>query len=536
MAVTESELARSPAITRLLVWPRVSYAAAALMLTLFGVEALFFVSHSYLNRDEGWYLLSGQLAYHGALPYRDFPYFQMPLVPYVFGLAALLDPTITSGRLVAAILGGVSVALVFYIGQRIGGVFTATMAALLLLVTPDFMLASTTARAEAVVVPLTLLAAAIALRHPTGLIGFAGPPAVLLIATAARLTFLPAFAVALAYCYWRSRPSRSEAIAGTTAILAVGLIVALPLLLAPPGRALFDVWTAQALRNGQFDPVISGAYAMLSRRTAFLSVPVGTFFVVLVPALFLAVRLGHMWKDGWRPSRIGFGGDPFANDFALLVLAILLWLPFAGFDHQETRYFVPSFALLSIVAADLLARGRRGVLHESMHLLPAVFVILFAGHALFGLAAVGESLDKNDVRETADAGTYIRLLTPPDQQIVTLNPTLALAAGRPLPDSLVMGQFSFWPRFSDARASAAGVVNVARLENEMLDPRTAVIAFDDYDLQLIARFRDEDPLVDPLAPWPYKLFPSLAGQFETARTIDRFGQFAGTLYILRRTT
>jgi hypothetical protein len=86
----------------------------------------------------------------------------------------------------------------------------------------------------------------------------------------------------------------------------------------------------------------------------------------------------------------------------------------------------------------------------------------------------------------------------------------------------------------DATARRDGVVNAALLDQLMLDPRTKVIALDDYDLGLIAQARDEDPAVTSNAAWPFKLFPDLIGQFRLVETEPDFGQFSGTLYILER--
>jgi hypothetical protein len=220
----------------------------------------------------------------------------------------------------------------------------------------------------------------------------------------------------------------------------------------------------------------------------------------------------------------------------IIALATALWLPFAGFDHQEARYFVPSLALLSIIAADVFVRGVRGMLDDTMRLLPAALVVLLVAHALFQLGPLRETLDPDDVRETGTAGQYIAGLMTPDERFVAFNPTLAVSSGRTLAPSLEMGQFSFWPQMSDDRARAVGVVNVSLLERVMLDPSTQVIALDDYDLSLIARFREEDQLVPERLAWPYKLFPSLIGRFQLVRRFDNFGQFAGTLYVLERAT
>src|SRR5581483_9989701 len=101
-----------------------------------------------------------------------------------------------------------------------------------LLMTPEFMMASVSARSEAIVIPLTLAALAVALRYPRGLPGFVLPPALLLIASGARLTYLPVFALALPYCYLRARPSRRDAATGGAALLALAGTMSAPFVIA----------------------------------------------------------------------------------------------------------------------------------------------------------------------------------------------------------------------------------------------------------------------------------------------------------------
>jgi hypothetical protein len=337
----------------------------------------------------------------------------------------------------------------------------------------------------------------------------------------------------LAFCWWRARPSGREAIAGGGALAALAGALAIPFLLSPPSRVVFNIWTAQADRNGQFLPDPTPLYDTFTQRVWFLQIPADVFFVAIIPAALVVACAYLAWRDGWRIRPPSFGGDAMSNRLAMIAFAVLLWAPFAGFDHQEARYFVPSFALLSLVAADTVVASARGARGASMRLVPPLFCALFAAHALFGLALLPQSLDRSDVRQTADAGAFMRDIGR-DGNVVTLNPSLALASGMPLPPALTMGQFSFWPAYSDERAVDAGVVNVDRLEALMLDPHTTVIALDDYDLGLIARFQGEAVSARPTDPWPFKLFPSLKSQYVVAREVANFGQFAGTLYILVR--
>lgn len=500
-------------------------------------EALLFVATAYMNRDEGWYVLSGRLVLAGRVPYRDFPYFQAPLVPYVFALPQLLfGSTLLVGRVLAAALGAVAIGIVAHLARRLGGREAAAVALVLLLVTPDYLLATTTARSEALVIPLVLAALLVALRWPDGFVGFAVPPLLLLLASAARLTCLPAFVLAVGYCYWRARPSRRELVAGAALLAAGAVALSAPFLLLDWRHTLFDVWGAQAARNGQFQLEPRNLATQVVSRIWFAKLAATSFFVVIVPMVVLAAVAWERWRQGWRPSRPGLHGDRLSNYLLMTVFALLLWLPFAPFDHQESRYFIPSFAVLSIVVADGAIRASRGAFGEVARFLPPLFAALLAAHVLFQLPVALELLDARhpQLQETGQAGAYIRSLVPEGERFLTLNPTLAVAAGRDVPPPLEMGQFAYWPALDSDAARRRDVVNRALLSKMMRDPSLRVIAFEDYDLNLIWDTSSDVPEAPADTEWPFQVFPQLRRDFELVRKFERFGQFRGTLYVLVR--
>ncbi len=75
VAPRDDPRATSDTVAHALGW--VAIAAVALTAALAG----FFVLRGRLNADEGWYLYSARLVYRGQLPFRDFSFTQMPLLP-----------------------------------------------------------------------------------------------------------------------------------------------------------------------------------------------------------------------------------------------------------------------------------------------------------------------------------------------------------------------------------------------------------------------------------------------------------------------
>lgn len=51
---------------------------------LLAAAGVYFVHYGRLNHDEGWYLYAARLILDGQLPYRDFAFYQSPLLPIVY--------------------------------------------------------------------------------------------------------------------------------------------------------------------------------------------------------------------------------------------------------------------------------------------------------------------------------------------------------------------------------------------------------------------------------------------------------------------
>jgi hypothetical protein len=88
-----------------------------LVLFVLSVEAS---RHRFVDADEGFYLLAARLVFHHKLPYVDFLYTQMPLLPYIYGLWMLLwGESWLSGRLFSACLtAGLGVLLYVHVCSR----------------------------------------------------------------------------------------------------------------------------------------------------------------------------------------------------------------------------------------------------------------------------------------------------------------------------------------------------------------------------------------------------------------------------------
>ncbi len=100
-------------------------------IALFLVETVVCVAFGPLNADEGWYLYSSQLVFQGLLPYRDFAYTQMPLLPYVYGLPQLLVHSLVLARLTSAVLSAGTLVMSIVVARKYAGMWAGALTALL---------------------------------------------------------------------------------------------------------------------------------------------------------------------------------------------------------------------------------------------------------------------------------------------------------------------------------------------------------------------------------------------------------------------
>jgi hypothetical protein len=102
-------------------------------IALYLVFSLVYLFLGQANADEGWYLYASKLVYQGNLPYRDFAYTQMPLLPYIYGLPQIVfTPSIYLGRATSVLFSITAFLVCIVIAHRYAGRMGAGLTALLL--------------------------------------------------------------------------------------------------------------------------------------------------------------------------------------------------------------------------------------------------------------------------------------------------------------------------------------------------------------------------------------------------------------------
>ena len=99
---------------RLILW-RIGAAGGVVLYVAISIAFIFLGRP---NADEGWYLLASKMVLQGQLPYRDFAFTQMPLLPYIYGIPQILfSSSIVIGRVTSVILSLAAFTVWLYIAK-----------------------------------------------------------------------------------------------------------------------------------------------------------------------------------------------------------------------------------------------------------------------------------------------------------------------------------------------------------------------------------------------------------------------------------
>ncbi len=514
--------------------------ALYIMLGLYCFVALVYVFLGNNNRDEGWYLYASRLVYEGKVPYRDFPYFQMPLLPYIYGLPQFLfGPSILVGRLTSFAFSLITVGTGVYLAQRIAGRGAALLFLAFTIVNPNVMWTYTTTRTEPLVTPLVMLSLLFLLKQRRSTIDLVLAPSLMLWAMTVRLTVMPAFAAVLIFSLYQARKNSRQ---WDTILALVGLqmvvLVVVPLILTGE-RMVFNVWSTQEFRGSQFGTPEPPLGTLLRAKALFLPLLQAWYPLAVVLTVGLTAFLISMWRGGWRPSVAGLGEWPTAH-LAMLSLVGLIFLPNLALNALQPYYFVPAFPIAALMAASALHR-LSGALHPHPEwvILPSLVGTLLLIEALTFASIFPLTLNTvdPDIVAIRNVGSYLKSVVPPDKRVVTLDTSVVLEANRRVPHGLEMDVFSLWSRFTTSDARRYGVVNREILQELVADENTGAIVVGEYDEQnlWLATPPEEESVSDEQEPLIFQLLPAMRGKYDLVKEYRSFGEFRGRLRIYLRT-
>lgn len=439
-----------------------------------------FVIVGRINADEGWYLYAGRLVWRGELPYGDFAFTQMPLMPYVYGILQSIEPSLLLGRIVSVTLATGGIALLVRASRRIGGDVNALIVAGLSVSATMGLYNLTISKTYALV--LLCFGATFA-----ALTSSARPERMLPVACAAawaaalaRTSSLPLTAVVIVFCLWRAPSTRARIRIAT--VSAGGALLAAAFVLADFTNARFDLLTFHQLlwydasTSTRLDTVVTerapewlGNYPIVSASV------IGAIALVLFLPRARALLREHPALAVMAVGALGY---------------LALQLPAGQFAPVE--YAAPIVPVLFAVTVPVLLRSigpivttrfRRGLAFGALALTIAVALV---HPAPWDYLVRPES--SGGVLHQQDVGALVRGHTRDGDQVLAMwAQPIVLASGRNFAPDVTLGPFSY-EDLTDARARRLHYVNADLLRNLLESERPAAVVLTDID-RLVLRFQ-----------------------------------------------
>jgi len=492
--------------------------AELFVLLLAGLEAAFLLLYRRVNLDEGWYLWASKLVYEGKLPYRDFPFPQSPLLPYVYGLVQrLFGQGLYQGRLTSILLAMTTLVVGTQLARRRGGPGAALVFLLL-----EVSTLYAAAFSYAYIAPYALAGLLLLLGC---YFAFARPPdwrrdtlatACVMLAAGARLSSAAVMIPLAAYLVYTSPNRRLAALTVVvSAMVCLGVVFG-PFLGTGKHLMAYDILGFHTDRVPLEWQLISVRRSLL-RSVRDFAVP------VLVAAAGAAAAVVAVWHVRDRRKAVRSH---------LPELTIGLSVASLGFAHllprtTDSYYNALQMPLLNVLNALLLMWAwsqtrRRGMSRRAgwMWLAGLLFVNVATQAVTIARASLIAVPLQNQVEVVKKASYFIKESASPGSLLVTFDTPLAVESGLDVPAGFEMSYFGYQPTWSTERAREYRVIN-NELLLEALRGHAGAAAFTEYDLNLLYGERD-------------RILAALHDGYRWANTVPGFGPFGEDLWIYVR--
>ncbi len=394
----------------------------------------FYVQCGQPNVDEGNYAYATYAVMHGQIPYRDFAYTQMPLLPYLQGeYMAVAGFGVHQERLLNAFLGTLAIALCAGAWHRSKlHPFACLILILIWSLSLPLIYYSTIGKTYAM--PELLLMAAstslcLNLAPRTKLFSLSF---LCVLAVGCRLTVAPA-----AFVLWCGLVALYRGQLSWTLLLGIPALSALailgPFFYIDPANALYFNWTLHRL--SALPP-----HRAKILQESFLMVPgaaiIGIAGIVALVSERNALRKPAAW---------------------ILLAGVINWFLVAAFVGTYAEYTIPTIPMV-------IAGG--GLLFGHIHLSKAKFLLgsFFAASAVaWGVFHEKNTIGKGYFSASDSIVTYIRNHTGPSDVILTSMPGISSEANRAVFPRTELGTFSITVEMDAQAAKSRGLITFDEL-------------------------------------------------------------------------
>lgn len=481
---------------------------------LYVILSLVYLLLGQPNADEGWCLYASRLVFEGKIPYQDFAYTQMPLLPYVYGVPQIIfSPSILVGRATSIVFSVATVVMCVLIARRYAGDVAGGVAAMLAATFTYGIYFNSIVKTYALVsffFTLTFYALSSRVRSE---IKF---PLAVLFALSATMVRLSAIAFAIPIIVYCLIAEPRKQVRAGVCLLCLGAVAALSFLFLPNTEAAtwnlvgyhFDQWG----NASAFDKLVN----VLSLRIPFTVLFYGPYVLLAFVATFFAYRNWEMRSFLRRNS-------------AVFVVACGLALFFASHLESGTwllEYFVPgitaAFPIIAIVLSRVYRYEKMGT--SAKLLVPGAMIaaVIFAplGYGTNHIDLSGQKLPLQTIDEVS---SFVYQHTVPTDRILALEAlSVAIASKREALPGMTLAQFSY-QNVDRKKADELKVVNYDVVSEYISAGAARAIVFTEDDWETLEKQGTAE-----------KLRRSLLNRYEQALQAEHFGQHSEKLYVYLR--
>ncbi len=214
-----------------------------LVLGVYFAFVFYYLHHSVMSPDESFYAMAAVRVLEGELPYRDFGYTQMPLLPYINGaLMKLVGFGFVEQRAINLTWGAIGLlAIIFAVRRRLGKWEPGFAAALLVAAAPHWTVLQAMGVAHGAAGCFLVIAASCGIvpmswTRRAALVGLFGA-----LSVGCRLSVAPAVAILCMIPVFEAKGFKCRLIALAIPLSLTATIIG-PFFLAAPDNGLFYVW------------------------------------------------------------------------------------------------------------------------------------------------------------------------------------------------------------------------------------------------------------------------------------------------------
>lgn len=476
-----------------------------------GLVHLFF---GRMTGDEGFFSLAARNVMEGMTPYHDFQFWQMPLLPYVYGLwFKLTGPAVESARFLSLLFGTACLGLTMITCFRRGGFPAALTAGILLALNLHYVFDTVTFKTQ----PLTLVLTAAGIftlcsRKPGfSMVRIAFALAFISLAFLTRLSFLPAILLLWVYALWAGR-RQWLAVSGLILLNAALLGAAVRYFWAD-GNLLFDVFKVHQVYFG------NPPWTMQRLTEYFLR----NWF-----AYESLVILGLIWAGIFiviRFFRMGFRAALADQD---MLLSLYLLGAYTGVTlihiinvqchptHQTA--ILPFAVVLGAVEVNRFLASydlplRRFAL---VSLLLATILVIPSQEWVINLNGAGTIARINELSRA------IKKVSRPGDMVLSFNAELAVNSGLKSAPGYDMSEFTYFPMMDETKANKLHVTNFNKLIDDISSGKYRIFCIGDRELMMMSGGQ---------AKISEKIKQLINEKYVQVARVNDYGQFFNPMYV-----